>query len=530
MRGPSPFRGPLAASEFAPPISLGPPEKPSFIVLGSGCYRIGASVEFDWSCVSCIRTLRETGHRAMVINCNPETVSTDYDESDRLYFEELSLETVLEICHFEKPTGTIVSVGGQTPNNLAVPLDKAGIRILGTPPSMIDRAEDRAKFSAMCDELEIDQPEWSEFTKMEEAQSFAEAVGYPVLVRPSYVLSGAAMRVLDDEAQLHSFLATSAVVDQEFPVVISKYIVGAREIEFDGVGNKGTIVNYAISEHIEDAGTHSGDASLLLPAQRLPLELHRRVMQISTQMCKALQISGPFNIQFMSLDGASSSMRSVKVIECNVRASRTVPFVSKTLNVNFIELATRVMLGQDVKPVPVNMFNFDFIACKVAMFSFLRLSNSDPHLGVEMQSTGEVACFGQDSHEAFLKAMICAGLKLPKEPCGVLLSLGSKEKKLIVDHLPMLVEMGYTLYATSGTKAFIEEQKPMFNGKAIAVTLLNTAVSEKTPNVSDAVLDKLVKVVVCTPSHRDSAASTAGYVLRRKALEAGSALIVDIRQ
>uniref|UniRef100_A0A7S2K1Q6 ATP-grasp domain-containing protein n=1 Tax=Zooxanthella nutricula TaxID=1333877 RepID=A0A7S2K1Q6_9DINO len=433
---------------------LAPGEKSSFIVLGSGCYRIGASVEFDWCSVSAVRTLRETGHRAMVINCNPETVSTDYDESDRLYFEELSLETVCEICNFEMPTGVIVSVGGQTPNNLATKLDERGVKIMGTSARSIDTAEDRSKFSAMCDELDIDQPEWSQFVKFEDALAFARAVSFPVLVRPSYVLSGAAMRVIDDEAQLKSFLNTSAVVEQEHPVVISKYISGAREIEFDAVGHKGNLINYAISEHVEDAGTHSGDATLFLPAQRLSMETHRRVMHMATKMCEALQISGPFNVQFLAQEGVASSMRSVKVIECNVRASRTVPFISKTLNVNFIELATRVMLGQDVKPQRVHLLDFDFIACKVAMFSFVRLNGADPKRGVEMQSTGEVACFGKDSHEAFLKGMLAAGLKLPKGPCGILLSLGSKEDKAtLTQYLPLLADMGYTLYATSGTAA-----------------------------------------------------------------------------
>jgi len=539
--GSTPLHKPTPSATHSPPaffsealtpldlLELG--QKAAFIVLGSGCYRIGASVEFDWGCVSAIRTLRETGHRAMVINCNPETVSTDYDESDRLYFEELTLETVLEICHFEQPTGTIVSVGGQTPNNLAPKLDKLGIRILGTPAESIDRAEDRSKFSTMCDELGIDQPQWSQFIKLEDALSFANSVGFPVLVRPSYVLSGAAMRVIDDEEQMKSFLATAAVVEQEFPVVISKYIEGAREIEFDGVGRNGKLVNYAISEHVEDAGTHSGDATLLLPAQRLPLETHRRVMQIAMQMCKALNISGPFNVQFMSQEGVSSSMRSVKVIECNVRASRTVPFVSKTLNVNFIELATRVMLGQEVKSVPVHVYDFDFIACKAAMFSFLRLSGSDPHVGVEMQSTGEVACFGHDSHEAFLKAAISSGCKIFFEPCGLLLSLGPQDdKQMILPYLPMLAEMKYKIFATSGTASFIEERKPCFAGQPIPISVLHNAVTEKKPNVVSAIKEKQVRIVICTPSSRDSAAATAGYFLRRKALESGATLVVNMRQ
>eukprot|EP00931_Biecheleriopsis_adriatica_P007983 TRINITY_DN109223_c0_g1_i1.p1 TRINITY_DN109223_c0_g1~~TRINITY_DN109223_c0_g1_i1.p1 ORF type:complete len:1589 (-),score=354.27 TRINITY_DN109223_c0_g1_i1:68-4834(-) len=529
---PSPPPKTLGFGEALTPLStIEEGDKLSFIVLGSGCYRIGASVEFDWGSVSAVRTLRETGHRAMVVNCNPETVSTDYDESDRLYFEELTLETVLEICQFEQPTGTIVSVGGQTPNNLAVKLDKMGVRLLGTPAESIDRAEDRSKFSTMCDELGIDQPAWSQFTKYEDALTFAHSVGFPVLVRPSYVLSGAAMRVIDTEEQLKSFLATSAVVEQEHPVVISKYIEGAREIEFDGVSRNGHIVNYAISEHVEDAGTHSGDATLLLPAQRIPIETHRRVMHIAAQMSKALNISGPFNVQFMAQEAKSSSQRSVKVIECNVRASRTVPFVSKTLNVNFIELATRIMLGQEVKSVPVHMFDFDFIACKAPMFSFLRLSGSDPHVGVEMQSTGEVACFGQDSHEAFLKSVIASGFKLTFEPCGILLSLGSQDDKAaILPYMSLLAEMGYTIYATSGTASFIEAKRPTMNGKTISAKMLHNAVTQKQPNVTSAITEKAVRIVICTPSSRDSCAATAGYFLRRKALEAGATLVVNLQQ
>jgi len=510
-------------------IKLG--EKCSFAVLGSGCYRIGASVEFDWGCVSAVRTLRETGHRAMVINCNPETVSTDYDESDRLYFEELSLETVLEICHFEMPTGVIVSVGGQTPNNLAPLLAEHGVHILGTSAKSIDTAEDRSKFSAMCDELGIDQPEWSQFVKMEDAIAFARAKSFPVLVRPSYVLSGAAMRVIDDEAQLKNFLSGTAVVEQEHPVVISKYHSGAREIEFDAVACKGQLINYAISEHVEDAGTHSGDATLLLPAQRLNMETHRRVMNIASQMCQALNISGPFNVQFLAQEGLASSQRCVKVIECNVRASRTVPFVSKTLNVNFIELATRVMLGQDVKPMKVHLLDFDFIACKVAMFSFTRLSGADPRLGVEMQSTGEVACFGKDAHEAFLKGFLASGMKLPKGPCGVLLSLGSKEdKQTLLPYVPLLVEMGHTLYATSGTGSAIEASGVQANGTPVKTNLLHNAVTQKKPNVTSAIQDGLIQVVITTPSSRDSGGATAGYYLRRRALDAGVAVVVDLRQ
>lgn len=510
--------------------------KASLLVLGSGCYRIGSSVEFDWCCVSAIRTLRETGHRAMVVNCNPETVSTDYDESDRLYFEELSLETVADICNFENPTGVVVSVGGQTPNTLALQLDKIGVRILGTSAKSIDRAEDRSKFSAMCDSLGIDQPEWSQFVDFADALAFAREVRFPVLVRPSYVLSGAAMRVIDSEDQLRTFLEDAAVVQQEFPVVISKFISGWREIEFDGVARQGSMINYAICEHVEDAGVHSGDATLLLPAQRLHLETHRRVLNIASELCRALAISGPFNIQFMAQESVPGiSRQCVKVIECNVRASRTLPFVSKTLNVNFIDLATRVMIGQDVKPMQVHVLDFDFIACKVPMFSFLRLTGADPRVGVEMQSTGEIACFGRDAHEAFLKGMLAGGLKLPKDPCGVLLSLGRQEdKKSFLGSLPLLVEMGYTIYATSGTSTFFDRELPRFNSSAgtepSRVNMLNNAMTQKKPNVSAAIQEGLVKIVITTPSSRDSGGATAGYFLRRNALDSGCALVIDIRQ
>jgi len=505
--------------------------KSAFIVLGSGCYRIGASVEFDWSAVSAVRTLRETGHRAMVINCNPETVSTDYDESDRLYFEELSLETVLEICHFESPTGVMVSVGGQTANNLAIPLAAHGVNIMGTPAKSIDMAEDRSKFSALCDDLGIDQPEWSHFVKIEDALAFARHVSFPVLVRPSYVLSGAAMRVIDDEEQLKSFLGGAAVVEQEHPVVISKYFTGAREIEFDAVASSGKLINYAISEHVEDAGCHSGDASLLLPAQRINIETHRRVMHVASQLCAALNISGPFNVQFLAQETGHSSSRCVKVIECNVRASRTVPFVSKTLNVNFIELATRIMLGQDVKPVNLHLIEMEFIACKVAMFSFLRLSGSDPRTGVEMQSTGEVACFGKDAHEAFLKASVAAGFKLPKANGGVILSLGKKEdKRQFLPYVPLLAEMGFHLYATSGTGAALDVGEVKLHGKPITWTLLHNAVTQREPNVTSKIKEGAITWVITTPSSRDSQGATAGYFLRRRALEGGCTIVVDLRQ
>merc|ERR1719238_1913636 len=345
------------------------------IVLGCGPYRIGSSVEFDWCSVSCIKALRSLGHSAIVINCNPETVSTDFDESDRLYFEELSHEVVLDIAELEEPGGVVVSVGGQTPNNLAMELHRNGVQILGTSVEAINACENRYKFSKLCDSLRIDQPEWSEFTTTEEGFYFCRRVGYPVLVRPSYVLSGAAMRVVTSDGELERFLKTAAVVSRDYTVVISKYIAGAKEVELDAVGNRGEILNYAIAEHVENAGVHSGDASLLLPAQKLFVETHRRVKMIGQKLCRALKISGPFNIQFICKEN------EVKVIECNLRASRSMPFISKTYNLNFIGLATRVMVGLPVQPVTIQPIDMDYVASKVPVFSFDRLKNSDPRLG-----------------------------------------------------------------------------------------------------------------------------------------------------
>merc|ERR1719238_1492525 len=401
------------------------------IVLGCGPYRIGSSVEFDWCSVSCIKTLRALGHQAIVINCNPETVSTDFDESDRLYFEELSHETVMDIAELERPDGVVISVGGQLPNNLAMGLHENGVKILGTSVEAIDACENRYKFSKLCDSLRIDQPEWSEFTTIEEAYHFAKRVGYPALVRPSYVLSGAAMRVVTSDGELERFLRTAAVVSRDYPVVISKYIAGAKEVELDAVGNQGEILNYAIAEHVENAGVHSGDASLLLPAQKLFVETHRRVKMIGQKLCRALKISGPFNIQFICKEN------EVKVIECNLRASRSMPFISKTYNVNFIDIATRVMVGVPVRRATIQPIDMEYVASKVSTFSFGRLKNSDPRLGVEMQSTGEVACFGKNQYEAFLKAMIAAGFKLPTK--NILISIGPLAQKMEFLHAARLL-------------------------------------------------------------------------------------------
>jgi len=492
--------------------------KPSsrVVVLGCGPYRIGSSVEFDWCSVSCIKTLRSLGHEAIVINCNPETVSTDFDESDRLYFEELSHEVVMDITELEQPGGVVVSVGGQTPNNLAMGLHRNGIRVLGTSVEAIDCCENRFKFSKLCDSLRIDQPEWSEFTEVEEAFHFCKRVGYPALVRPSYVLSGAAMRVVTSDDELERFLRAAAVVSRDYPVVITKYVLGAKEVELDAVGQNGEVVNYAIAEHVENAGVHSGDATLLLPAQKLFVETHRRVKQMGQKICRALKISGPFNIQFMCRDN------EVMVIECNLRASRSLPFISKTYNVNFIEIATRVMLGIPVRPVTIQPIDMEFVACKVPMFSFGRLKNSDPRLGVEMQSTGEVACFGQNQYEAFLKAMIAAGFKLPAK--NVFVSIGPNAQKTeFLQAAGLLVEMGFQLYATKNTHELLKQQ-----GFDTCIMVYKPLVKRE-PNVLTMLQTGKLDLVIDVPSSMDSQALTDGFEVRRAAVDSATPLISDIK-
>ncbi|CAK9103982.1 Protein URA2 [Includes: Glutamine-dependent carbamoyl-phosphate synthase [Durusdinium trenchii] len=487
------------------------------IVLGCGPYRIGSSVEFDWCSVSCVRTLRSLGHKAIVINCNPETVSTDFDESDRLYFEELSHEKVMDIAELETPRGVVVSVGGQTPNNLALGLHRCGVRILGTSVEAIDACEDRNKFSQLCDQLRIDQPEWSEFATLEEARRFCTTAGFPVLVRPSYVLSGAAMRVVTNDDDLDVFLKTAAVVSRDHPVVISKYIAGAKEVEMDAIGNNGDLVNYAIAEHIENAGVHSGDATLLLPAQRLFVETHRRVKSISQKLCKALKISGPFNIQFICKDN------EVKVIECNLRASRSMPFISKTYNVNFIELATRIMTGLPVRSAIIQPMDIDFVACKCPMFSFGRLKNSDPRLGVEMSSTGEVACFGVNAHEAFLKGMVAANFKLPLK--NIVISIGpngAKQEFLSSGAAKQLQDMGFSLFATKSTHDVLSKQ-------GFACSLVYKPLIKREPNVLTLLQAGKMDLVINVPDSMDSNGMTDGFKMRRGAIEAGVPLITDIK-
>jgi carbamoyl-phosphate synthase small subunit len=487
------------------------------VVLGCGPYRIGSSVEFDWSSVWCIKTLRQLGHEAIVINCNPETVSTDFDESDRLYFEELCHETVLDIAELENPAGVIVSVGGQTPNNLAMGLHEHGIKILGTSVEAIDTCENRFKFSKLCDSLRIDQPEWSEFTTVDEAFHFCKRVGYPALVRPSYVLSGAAMRVVTDDDDLERFLRTAAVVSRDYPVVISKYIRGAKEVELDAIGQNGEMINYAIAEHVENAGVHSGDATLLLPAQKLFVETHRRVKQMGQKICRALKISGPFNIQFMCKEN------EVMVIECNLRASRSLPYISKTYNVNFSELATRIMLGISVRPVTIQPIDMDYIAVKAPMFSFTRLKNSDPRLGVEMQSTGEVACFGRHQYEAFLKAMIAAGFKLPTK--NILLCIGPNQQKLeFLQYAKILNEMGFQLYATKNTHETLKAQ-----GQLESAILVYKPLVKREPNVTTMLEKGKLDLVINVPDSMDSQALTDGFEMRRAAVDSGTPLITDIK-
>eukprot|EP00743_Colponemidia_sp_Colp-15_P006014 GILK01006463.1.p1 GENE.GILK01006463.1~~GILK01006463.1.p1 ORF type:complete len:1511 (+),score=315.38 GILK01006463.1:81-4535(+) len=485
------------------------------VVLGCGAYRIGSSVEFDWCAVSCIRTLRQSGHCAIMINYNPETVSTDYDECDRLYFEELSFERVTDIYERETATGVIVSVGGQIPNNIAIPLHKAGLNILGTSPECIDRAENRFKFSQLCDSLHIDQPAWVELTSFQDALDFCDRAGFPVLVRPSYVLSGAAMKVANDAQDLSTYLKEAAVVSKDFPVVVSKFILNAKEIEMDAVAKDGEILNYAISEHVENAGVHSGDATLVLPAQKLYVETIRRVKKISSRIAHALKISGPFNIQFLSRDN------EVMVIECNLRASRTFPFISKTFNTNFIELATRVMTGLPVKAARFHLIDLEFVGVKAPQFSFTRLQGADPVLGVEMVSTGEVACFGEDKHEAFLKAILSAGFKLPEK--NILLSTGPLQSKVdFLPHAQALVEMGYNLFATSGTASFLKK-----NG--VPVTMVHKPSVQESPNIRDLLSTRQIDLVINVPESLETHELTEGYHIRRTAVDYSVSLLTDIK-
>ena len=491
----------------------------SVIVLGSGAYRIGSSVEFDWCSVNAINTARKLGYKSIMINYNPETVSTDYDMCDRLYFDELSFERVLDVIDLESPRGVIVSVGGQIPNNLAMKLHRQSVPILGTSPVNIDRAENRGKFSAMLDKLGIDQPKWSALTSMEDVQKFIDEVGYPVLVRPSYVLSGAAMNVCHDDDELRRFLEAASEVSKEYPVVISQFMTETNEIEFDGVAQNGEIVEYGISEHIEYAGVHSGDATMTFPAQQISFATARQIKKISRAIAKELNISGPFNIQYLAKG------RDVKVIECNLRASRSFPFVSKVLKRNFIETATRIMLDAPYQKPDKSAFDIDRMGVKASQFSFARLQNADPVLGVDMSSTGEVGCMGDTFEEALLNSLIATGYKIPSKDKGIMLSSGgAKEKASLLDAAQALVKNGYTIYATAGTAKFLNEN----NVKATAVGWPDED-HKDIPNVMQMIADHKFDLIVNIPKNHTKRELTNGYRIRRGAIDHNIPLITNAR-
>ena len=488
----------------------------SIIVLGSGAYRIGSSVEFDWCGVQALNTIRKEGYRSVMINYNPETVSTDYDMCDRLYFDELTFERVMDIIDLETPYGVIVSTGGQIPNNLAMLLDEQHVPILGTKAQDIDNAEDRAKFSQMLTNNGINQPEWSALTSMEDLDRFIERVGFPVLVRPSYVLSGAAMNVCSNEDELRRFLQLAANVSEDHPVVVSKFIEHAKEIEMDAVAKNGEVIAYAISEHIEFAGVHSGDATIQFPPQKLYVETVRRCKRVGRQIAKELHINGPFNIQFMARDN------DILVIECNLRASRSFPFVSKVLKINLIELATRVMLGLPVEKPSKNLFDLDYVGIKASQFSFNRLQKADPVLGVDMSSTGEVGCLGDDTNTALLKSMLSVGHRIPKK--NILLSTGgAKQKVAMLDAAKMLIDHGYKLYATGGTSKFLNE-----NGIENTHVLWPSEEGDE-PKALDLLHDHTIDMVVNIPKNLTSSELTNGYKIRRAAIDLNVPLITNAR-
>ena len=490
-------------------------EKESVIVLGSGAYRIGSSVEFDWCSVNAVQTARELGYESVMINYNPETVSTDYDMCDRLYFDELSFERVLDVVDIENPKGVIVSVGGQIPNNLAMKLYRQNVSILGTSPLSIDRAENRHKFSAMLDELGIDQPRWKEMTSFEEIDAFIDEVGFPVLIRPSYVLSGAAMNVCYDKEQMHTFLKMAANVSKEYPVVVSSFLQNAKEIEFDAVAREGEVVEYAISEHVEFAGVHSGDATLVFPAQKIYFETMRRVKKISKRIAKELNISGPFNIQYLAKNN------EIKVIECNLRASRSFPFVSKVLKQNFIDTATRIMLDAPFSKPDSSVFDLEHIGVKASQFSFSRLHNTDPVLGVDMSSTGEVGCIGEDFSDAILKAMLSVGYKIPQK--GILISSGEMKSKVdLLEACKLLGGKGYALYASHGTQKFLEE-----NG--IKATDVNWPDENGDNNIRQMIMDKRFDLIINIPKNVTKRELTNGYIIRRGAVDFNIPLITNAR-
>ena len=487
----------------------------SIVVLGSGAYRIGSSVEFDWCGVQALNTIRKQGYRSVMINYNPETVSTDYDMCDRLYFDELTFERVMDILDLENPHGVIVSTGGQIPNNLAMRLDEQHVPILGTSARSIDNAEDRDKFSAMLDRIGVDQPEWSALTSMEDINAFVQKVGFPVLVRPSYVLSGAAMNVCSNQEELERFLQLAANVSQKHPVVVSQFIEHAKEVEMDAVARDGEIIAYAISEHIEFAGVHSGDATIQFPPQKLYVETVRRIKRISREIARELKISGPFNIQFLARDN------DIKVIECNLRASRSFPFVSKVLKINLIELATKIMLGIPVEKPDKNLFDLDYVGIKASQFSFNRLQKADPVLGVDMASTGEVGCLGDDTNCAILKAMLSVGQRIPEK--NILLSTGGPKQKVeMLQAARMLQKKGYKLFATGGSSKFLTE-----NG--VENTRVYWPSEEGQPQALDMLHRKEIDMVVNIPKNLTAGELTNGYKIRRAAIDLNIPLITNAR-
>ena len=487
----------------------------SVIVLGSGAYRIGSSVEFDWCSVNALQTIRKEGFRSVMINYNPETVSTDYDMCDRLYFDELTYERVMDIIELENPHGVILSVGGQIPNNLAIRLDEAKVNILGTTAKSIDNAEDRHKFSSMLDRIGVDQPRWKELTSLDDIKLFVDEVGYPVLIRPSYVLSGAAMNVCSNDQELENFLRLAAEVSKKHPVVVSEFLENAKEIEFDAVANKGDIVMYAISEHVEFAGVHSGDATIQFPAQRLYVETMRRVKKISRQIAHELQISGPFNIQFLAKNN------EIKVIECNLRASRSFPFVSKILKINFIDLATKVMLNIPVEKPNKNAFDLDYVGIKASQFSFSRLQKADPVLGVDMASTGEVGCIGDNFYDAMLKSMLSVGYRIPKKT--VLFSTGPAKSKVdMLEAARLLHQKGYELYATGGSQKFLVE-----NG--VPATLVYWPDENIQPSALEMIQSKKIDLVVNIPKNFSSNELNNGYKIRRASIDYNVPLLTNSR-
>ena len=487
----------------------------SVIVLGSGAYRIGSSVEFDWCGVSALNTIRKVGYRSVMINYNPETVSTDYDTCDRLYFDELSFERVMDIVELEESKGVIVSTGGQIPNNLAMRLHGQHVNILGTSPESIDRAEDRQKFSTMCDELGIDQPRWSELTSIEDIYHFVDTVGFPVLIRPSYVLSGAAMNVVSNKDELLHFLELAAEVSKDHPVVVSEFIEQAKEVEIDAVAQEGEVKAYAISEHVEFAGVHSGDATIVFPAQKLYVETIRRIKKIARSIAKELNISGPFNMQFLAKDN------DIKVIECNLRASRSFPFVSKVLKYNFIDMATRIMLGEKVESLNKSVFDLDYVGVKASQFSFARLLKADPVLGVDMASTGEVGCIGENYYEAILKSMLSVGHRIPKK--NILISSGPTRSKVeLLNSTRMLIEKGYNIYSTAGTAKFFKE-----NG--IDTQILYWPDEDKEPNIMEYLHDRKIDLVINIPKNHTKRELDNGYKIRRAAVDYNIPLITNAR-